>query len=82
MEIAGLLQGHLETTVDDETHLNGAYSFDLHFKRIQSAEDGQDPTAWPPVEVALEQQLGLKLVARKRALPVLVIEHIDLPTPN
>lgn len=80
--LAGLLQGHLETTVDDETHLNGAYAFDLRFKRIQSADDAQDPTGWPPVEVALEQQLGLKLEERKRALPVLVVEHISLPTPN
>jgi uncharacterized protein (TIGR03435 family) len=47
---------------------------------MQSAEDGA--AAWPPVEVALEQQLGLKLEESKRASPVVVVEHVDLPTPN
>ena len=80
--LALLLQGYLRTTISNETHLDGTYSFDLRFKQTQTAEDGQNTEAWPPVDVALEQQLGLKLVERKQALPVIVVEHIELPTPN
>ena len=31
---------------------------------------------------AMEDQLGLKLERRDEPMPVLVIDHIDPPTPN
>ncbi len=33
--LAGLLQGYLGTTVDDETHLSGAYDVDLRFNQYK-----------------------------------------------
>jgi uncharacterized protein (TIGR03435 family) len=32
--------------------------------------------------VALTEQLGLRLESRKEALDVLVIDHVEMPTPN
>ncbi|HEV2324068.1 MAG TPA: TIGR03435 family protein [Terracidiphilus sp.] len=36
----------------------------------------------PSFYTALREQLGLKLVAKKAPVEVLVIEHIEQPSPN
>jgi uncharacterized protein (TIGR03435 family) len=36
----------------------------------------------PPILVALEEQLGLKLESERAPVPVLVVESIERPTPN
>ena len=38
--------------------------------------------AAPPLPVALQQQLGLKVVSTKEQVEVLVIEHVERPSPN
>jgi uncharacterized protein (TIGR03435 family) len=47
--------------------------------RIPAGADGGGPTLF----IALEEQLGLKLVKKKASLDVLVIDHADkVPTEN
>jgi uncharacterized protein (TIGR03435 family) len=36
----------------------------------------------PGLFTAVEEQLGLKLEPEKAAAPVLVIDHVEHPTPN
>jgi uncharacterized protein (TIGR03435 family) len=69
----------------DQTGLTGTYDFSLEFAP-ETAQTG--PTADPNLvgsasfSEALREQLGLKLVARKAPVNVLVIDHIEKPTPN
>jgi uncharacterized protein (TIGR03435 family) len=36
----------------------------------------------PSIFAALEEQLGVKLISQKAMVPVLVVDHIERPTPN
>jgi uncharacterized protein (TIGR03435 family) len=74
--------------IADETHLTGVYSFTLDFTREETrpAAPGEtpapvaaDPSAPPPLFIALQDQLGLKLEPRKVPLEVLVIDHAEKP---
>lgn len=65
--------------VVDKTGLTGRYDL-----KLQWADDGAaaTDTNLPTFFTAIQEQLGLKLKPAKEASPVLVIDHIDLPTPN
>jgi uncharacterized protein (TIGR03435 family) len=64
--------------VVDQTGLNGTYDIALKL----SLED--DPNSnLPDIFTALQEQLGLKLVAQKVSVQYLVIDHVDkIPTEN
>jgi uncharacterized protein (TIGR03435 family) len=65
--------------VVDKTNLADRYDFKLEW----AADDA--PTAdnsAPSLFTAVQEQLGLKLEPAKEPVPVLVIDHVDLPTPN
>ena len=79
--------------VEDKTGLTGKYDFTLRFSGLmisggafysppidsQEDEDGGGPGLF----VALESQLGLKVVSRKLLLDQLVIDNVDkVPTDN
>jgi len=79
--------------VIDGTGLTGRYDFELKWDHWappggwppgypipQVSED--DPATGPPIFTALPQQMGLKLTATKVMGPVVVIDHIELPSPN
>ncbi|MGA7341935.1 MAG: TIGR03435 family protein [Terracidiphilus sp.] len=87
----------LGSTVVDQTGVTGKYDLDLKWTpdvgsgSMPAAPDGGQPgAATPPVPdgsgpslfTALEEQLGLKLEARKVPADVIVIDHIDQPSPN
>jgi len=79
--LANLLQLPAERKVIDRTELTGAYDFELHFAPI-NLKAGSETSNDPDFFSAVQQQLGLKLQAAKMPIPVLIVEHIDLPTPN
>lgn len=75
--------------VRDETGLSGVYDFTLKWTpeaRIPNTTDSDD--AAPPetggasVFTAIEEQLGLRLESTKEPADVVVIDHIEEPTPN
>ncbi len=55
----------------------GAFDFSIEFSRTQSA-DPQDL----PFELALKDQLGIKLQPQKAAQKVMVLDHVERPTKN
>lgn len=94
--LARLLSLQLGSTVVDKTGLSGRYDFTLTFApdhapgpMMEGPGGGpaQDKPAsaeetGPSLVTALQEQLGLKLVARKEPVDVVVIDHIEKPSPN
>jgi bla regulator protein BlaR1 len=76
----------LKHTVLNETGLSGKYDFRL--QNPPGATLGIDNTSAPPesyeqaLSANLESQLGLKLESRTARMEVLVIDHVERPTPN
>jgi bla regulator protein blaR1 len=82
-------------SVVDKTGLTGSYDFSLNWTPDESMrnvsggpqgppEDG-DPTPdanGPSIFTAVQEQLGLKLESQKGPVDVIVIDRIDLPSPN
>ena len=68
----------------DKTSLQGRYGFKLHWKPQIYVPPGRRKPAsssGPSLFIAL-QQVGLKVVSAKAPVDVIVIEHIERPTPN
>jgi uncharacterized protein (TIGR03435 family) len=68
----------------DKTGLTGNYDFKLVYRPSGAPprEPGAPPDDRPMLFTALEEQLGLKLVASRGVVDVLVIDSIDHPTEN
>ena len=89
---------HVGRTVIDKTGLTGTYDFKLTWTPDEGAgpmmkgpggggapgtESAPPPDAGgPTLLTALQEQLGLKLESEKGPVDVIVIDHIDPPSPN
>lgn len=72
------LSGMMGKVVMDKTGLQSSYDFALEW-----APEGADPSdPRPSLFTAFEEQLGLKLVATKGPVDVLVVDGIEWPSPN
>jgi uncharacterized protein (TIGR03435 family) len=69
------LSSTVERVVIDRTGLQGAYDVDFEW----SSEAGSDK---PSIFTAVQEQLGLKLESTRGPVDVLVIDHIEKPTPD
>jgi uncharacterized protein (TIGR03435 family) len=65
--------------VVDKTNLTDRY--DLKLVWISDDAPANDSSG-ASLFTAIQEQLGLKLEPAKEAAPVLVIDHVELPTPN
>jgi len=77
---SGLIRGlsnFVGRTVIDKTGLTEAYDIKLKFAPMMAEDDPR-----PSIFTALQEQLGLKLESAKSSVDVLVIDHLDQPTPN
>jgi uncharacterized protein (TIGR03435 family) len=76
----------LDRPVLDRTDLDGTFAIELEFApstRLRAAApDTVAPSTGPSIFTAVTEQLGLRLESRKETLDVLVIDHVDMPTPN
>jgi uncharacterized protein (TIGR03435 family) len=81
-EFARLLSGFpiFEAPVVDKTGLSGRYDFifDWNSERTGSQEFADAPSVF----AALDEQLGLKLERRRGPVQILVIDHVEQPTPD
>lgn len=62
--------------VEDRTGIAGEFDFTLEWSRADATAEGSDA---PGIFVAVQEQLGLKLVPAKAMVEVLVIDHIERP---
>lgn len=95
--LANMLSQQLGSTVADNTGLKGTYDFTLDWtpdlgqgQIMGGLETGPPPSGSPPpaeengpsLFTALQEQLGLKLEVHKESIDVIVIDHIEQPSPN
>jgi len=89
------LEWWLKRPVVDKTGLTGRYDFTVHYARdVTQAHPGAGDSAdggapigaqelgEPSLFTALQEQLGLKLEAKKDPLAVVVIDHVERPSGN
>ncbi|MDQ6676315.1 MAG: TIGR03435 family protein, partial [Acidobacteriota bacterium] len=92
MAIVRVLADETGKPVVDRTGLQGRFDLKLDWTPEPppiAAAPGAQPVAPNPLDLsgptiftAVQQQLGLKLEARKAPVPVLVIEHAEKPSVN
>jgi len=78
-DLASKLSGPTGGVVIDKTGL-GMKTFIYELKWTSDSQSGMAGGA-PSIFTALEEQLGLKLVPATDPVDVLVIDHIEKPTP-
>jgi uncharacterized protein (TIGR03435 family) len=78
--LASLLALPVGHTVVDRTGLTGAYDFDLRFAPPDNPAGAESSD--PDLFTAVQEQLGLKLQSTHASVPVLVVDHVEPPTPN
>jgi len=82
-ELVELLAGQFGRPVTDKTELTGKYDFVLKYKgRWDRDRDASDLDPMPPLDRALQEQLGLKVEPSKGLVKMLVIDHIEKPSEN
>jgi uncharacterized protein (TIGR03435 family) len=87
--LLGLLEAETGRPVADKTGLTGNYDFNLKYTPKQYLMDAPPPedsaplpqTA-PPIEKALEDQLGLKLASTISQMEFIIIDHAERPSGN
>jgi uncharacterized protein (TIGR03435 family) len=93
--LAGVLGVQVQRQVIDSTDLAGTYNFVLEWEPEKHSESIQEGVAEqaqqeselnslskPSIFAALQEQLGLKLKSTKGQDEILVIDHIERPSPN
>jgi len=80
--LAQILYPAAERLVVDKTNLAGYYAVELDYRPLAAVADAADTPLLPSIFVALEEQLGLKLVTDRALVPVVVIEKIERPTAD
>jgi len=87
--LLGLLEAETGRPVYDKTGLTGAYDFALKYTPKRYLMDSQPagdsaplPQTAPPIEKAIEDQLGLKLVSTKGSMEFIIIDSAERPSGN
>jgi uncharacterized protein (TIGR03435 family) len=90
MDMLGqFLRQSVDRTVVDRTGLSGVFDFTLEFApelgpgtQPGTTASASDPSGLPSLFTALQEQLGLKLESQTGPVDVLVIDHVEEPSPN
>ena len=90
-QLTQMLSQFTQRIVIDRTGLAGAFDIDLTFTP-ETMPQGPPPPGAPPLPsvdpngpslfTAVQEQLGLKLEADRAPVEVLVIDHVERPTPD
>lgn len=75
-------QGVLNRPVVDQTGLTGRFDLRLMWTPDGPATATESADAPPDLFTAIQEQLGLKLASTKAPVDVLVIDHVERPSPN
>jgi uncharacterized protein (TIGR03435 family) len=75
-QLIGNISSDLQRLVIDKTGLVGSFDIDLDWARNEA------DTTKPSIFTAVQEQLGLKLESSRAPTEVLVIDHVERPTPD
>ena len=78
---ARVLSRHTELPVINRTGMDGIYNIQLHWTP-ERARPPEDPSQSVSLFTAIQEQLGLRLRARKEPVEVLVINGAERPSEN
>lgn len=91
-QLASMLTGQQETggrLIIDKTGLTGKYDWYLKWTPAgaemateSSGDDSGASSGAPALFTALQEQLGLRLVSQKGPVQIVVIDHLERPSPN
>jgi uncharacterized protein (TIGR03435 family) len=82
-DLSNNLSGRVGRIIVDKTGLGEKkFDFDLSWTPDDRRAADNAAGAGPSIFTALEEQLGLKLVPSKGPVEVIVIDHIEKPSPN
>jgi uncharacterized protein (TIGR03435 family) len=82
-ELVRELAAQFGRPVIDKTGLTSKYDFVLKYRgRWDRDREADDLDPMPPLDLALGEQLGLKVEAAKGPVEVLVVDHVDKPSEN
>lgn len=76
------LSWRLGRPVIDQTGLKGRYALTLNWTEDGVPSPDSGASSGPSLFTAIQEQLGLKLIATKGPVPVLVIDHAERPSEN
>jgi uncharacterized protein (TIGR03435 family) len=86
---APFLTQSVDRPILNKTGLAGTYDFSIEYSPLQGpgtpvgdAGTAPDSSAQPSIFTALEEQLGLKLEAQMGPVDVVIIDHLEEPSPN
>jgi uncharacterized protein (TIGR03435 family) len=83
LDIAQMLSMQFGRPVADKTGLTGKYDFNLQTYQVRLSDRKDDETnPWMPLEIAIQDQLGLKLVPSQGPMQKLIIDHVEKPSEN
>lgn len=95
-QLAKILSNHVGRFVIDDTGLNGIYDFKMTWDarvdrpnarnmmsvNLNPSEPALANFSGPSIFTALQEQVGLELKPAKGPVQILVVDHIEPPTPN
>ena len=88
-QLLGLLSPMVGRTAVDRTQLAGTFDYTLSWAPDQFQDRTGSPDRERPIDPdapslfsALQEQLGLKLESTKGSVSVLIIDHVEKPTPD
>jgi uncharacterized protein (TIGR03435 family) len=79
-DLATLLCDQVHRKVIDKTGLTGRSDFTLKWSDDVAAQQGGSDVI--SIFTAVEEQLGLKLLPSKGPVATLVVDHVEMPSPN
>jgi bla regulator protein BlaR1 len=80
--LAENLSARLGRTVRDQTSLTGYYDFRLEWTPDEPDGESVPDRTGPSIFTAIQEQLGLRLEARRGPVEILVIDHAEPPSAN
>jgi uncharacterized protein (TIGR03435 family) len=82
-DLVDMLSGEFARPVVDKTGLHGKYDFVLHYHGTRMSEmDPNETNPLPPLDEAIQDQLGLKLEPDRGPVRILVVDHVEKPSAN